>query len=527
MGLFNEAYFVLFIVIMLGLLLGHVRIKGISLDVSAIIFAALFLGHLGYEVPSVFQETGLILFIYSVGIQAGPGFFESFKKQGYQLLSIAIIVVVSGIALTLALAYAFHTPFNLAAGLFNGALTSTPGLAAAVEATGSEEASIGYGIAYLFGTVGVIVLSTIMHRIFNINLKKEEQAYEDELHRDYPVLINKNYVVENPRIFGKSMREMRLRSVTGTNISRVLHNGEAFTPNAETILHEGDIVKAVGTEENLNNMELLVGRHTEKQIPLSKKYVVRRILVSNKDVVNKSLGELGIFASYNATATSIRRSGIDITPNPSSRLRYGDKVMVAASDNTMKKLSDLLGDSRSQLIELDFLPVSIGIILGILLGSITLPLGGANLSLGLTGGVLISALVLSKIGRTGPLLWNVAGESNQLIRKIGLIFFLAAVGTKAGANFIETVSNNGLQLLLFGAIVTLVPMFLAVVYGRYVLKMNFLTLIGGLVGAMTSTPALSALEPLTKSNAPQVAYATVYPFALVLLIIVNQLFAIL
>jgi putative transport protein len=525
--LFSESYIVLFAIIMLGLLIGHIKVKGISLDTSAIIFAALLFGHYGYQVPSVFKEIGLILFIYSVGIQAGPGFFDSFKKQGYQLLIIAVIVIISGAAITIALAYTLHTPFDMAAGLFNGALTSTPGLAAAIEATGSESASIGYGVAYLFGTVGVIVLSTIMHRIFRIDIRTEEEAYEKELHHDYPVLVNRNYKVENPRIFGKSIGAMRLRSVTGTNISRVLHQGESFTPTADTVLQEGDIVKAVGTEENLKNMELFIGSHTDVQIPLSKKYVVKRILVSNKEVVNKSLGELGIFASYNATATSIRRSGIDITPNPASRLRYGDKVMVAASDNSMKKLSELLGDSRTQFIEMDFLPVSIGILVGILIGRIAVPVAGLELSLGLTGGVLVSALMLSKVGRTGPLLWNVAGESNQLIRRLGLIFFLAAVGTSAGGTFVESVSGSGIQLIAFGAVVTVVPMFLALAIGRYVLKINYLTLIGGLVGAMTSTPALSALEPLTKSNAPQVAYATVYPFALVMLIIVNQVFGIL
>lgn len=527
MELLDSSYVVLFAIIMLGLLLGSVKIKGISLDSSAIIFAALLFGHYGYQVPEIFKDVGLILFIYSVGIQAGPGFFDSFKRQGLQLMSIALIVVLSGAFTTIALAYASGTSFDMAAGLFNGALTSTPGLAAAIEATGSEKASIGYGIAYLFGTVGVILLSTILHRIFRIDLKKEEDKFEAELHHDFPELINKNYIVENPKIFGKALGEMRVRSVTGTNISRVLHQGNAFTPNSDTVLYKNDIIKAVGTEENLKNIELFIGSHTNTLIPLSKKYVVKRLLVSNKNVVNKSLGELGIFASYNATATSIRRSGIDITPNPSSKLRFGDKVMVAASDSDMKKISELLGDSRSQLIELNFLPVSIGILLGILIGKITFPVMGLNLSLGLTGGVLVSALVLSKIGKTGKLLWNVSGESNQLIRKIGLIFFLAAVGTKAGATFIETVSENGLQLIGIGAIITVVPMFSAILIGRYLLKINYLTLIGGMVGAMTSTPALSAVEPLTKSNAPQIAYATVYPFALVMLIIVNQIFGLL
>lgn len=527
MEFLTNPYIAFFLIIALGLILGSVKIKGISLDISAIIFAALLFGHFGVKLPDIIKHIGLVFFIYSVGIQAGPGFFESFKRQGKQLIIITLVIILSAAGTALGLAYIFNIDFKISAGLFTGAITSTPGLAAAIEATKSELASIGYGIAYLFGTVGVILFARLSPKIFKIDVKKEEDDYIKELQKDYPQLVNKNFIVENPNIAKKTIGEIKFRTVTGTNISRVLHNGSSFTPESKTVLHKGDIIKAVGTLENLKNTELFVGRQTTTEIPLTKKYSIKKLLVTNKYVVNKSLGELGIFTSYNATATSIRRAGIDITPNPNTKLRFGDKVTVAASEGSVKEISKLLGDSQQKFSELDFLPVSIGILLGILIGKITFPILGLNISLGVTGGVLISALVLSKIGKTGQLLWNVSGEGNQLLRKIGLIFFLAVVGTNAGEHLMTTIIDNGSKLFIIGAVITIIPMFLSVIIGRYVLKLNFLTLIGALVGSMTSTPALSALEPVTDSNAPHVAYATVYPFALVLIIIISQIFGIL
>jgi len=527
MDFITQPYIAFFLIIAIGLLLGHIKIKGISLDISAIIFVALVFGHFGVKLPEIIKQIGLIFFIYSVGIQAGPGFFESFKRQGKTLILVTFTLIFSALLTTLIFVYIFDVDFRIGAGLFTGALTSTPGLAAAIEATKSELASIGYSVSYLFGTIAVILFARLSPKIFNINIKEEEDAYQKELQKDFPLLTNKNFIVENPNIVGRTIGEMKFRTVTNTNISRVLHNGESYTPESHTILLKDDIIKAVGTLENLKNTELFVGKETNTEIPLSKKYQIKKLLVTNKEVVNKSLGKLGIFANYNATATSIRRAGIDITPNPNSKLRFGDKVTVAASEGSMKKISALLGDSQKQFSELDFLPVSIGILLGVLLGRISFPLFGLDFKLGITGGVLISALILSKIGKTGHLLWNVSGEGNQLLRKIGLIFFLAVVGTSAGEHFVDNINQNGTTLFLIGAIISLISMFLSVIIGRYVLKINFLTLIGALVGSMTTTAALSAFEPVTDSNAPQVAYATVYPFSLVLIILVSQIFGIL
>ena len=523
MDFLNNEYVAFFAIVAIGILLGKIKVKGVSLDISAIIFVALVFGHFGIVMPDIFQKIGLIFFIYSVGIQAGPGFFDSFKKDGIKLISIAGTTVLSGAITALLLANLFDVDFKLAVGLFTGALTSTPGLAAAIESTKSTMASIGYGIAYPFGVLAVIIFVKVAPKLFNVSISEEEKKYEDDVKADFPTITHRNFIVENQNVFGKTLGELKIRTMTRTNISRILHQGEAFTPTAKTPLHKGDMLKAVGTENDLEKVKILIGKEVDTEIPLSSRYVIQSVLVTNEKVINKSLAEIGLFEQYNATATAIRRSGIDIPPDASSKLRYGDKVTITCGDQSIDNVKKLLGDSKSKYSEIDFLSISVGIIFGVLLGKLSIPVLDFNFSLGLTGGVLIAAIVLSRIGKTGSIVWNVSGSSNQLLRRLGLIFFLVAVGTDAGGNLLETLNNGGLTFVLVGVVITLVPMFLTVIVGRYLLKINFLVLIGALTGAMTSTPALSAVEPITQSNGPKIAYASVYPFALVLIILCSQI----
>jgi len=524
----TSEYFILFLIITTGILLGKLKIGGISLDTSAVIFVALLFGHYGFRVPDIFQQIGLIFFIYSIGIQAGPGFFESFQKKGLQLVIVAGIVVISGGLIAVLLAYFFTVDYKLAVGLYTGALTSTPGLAAAIESSRSTLASIGYGIAYPFGVIGVILFARLSPKFFRKNVKDAEADYEKEVAEVYPELTGRNFIVENDSIVGQTIGNLEIRSMTGANISRIVHEGEAVVPEAESVLHKGDLIKAVGTAQALKKISLLIGHETTREIPASGQFDVQWILVTNKKVVNKSLGELNLFNSYNATVTRIRRTGIDITPNSSSKIRFGDKLMVASSKGNMPAVIKLFGNNVKLLSESDFLPISAGIVIGVLMGLIEIPIpGGATFKLGLTGGVLISGLVLSRIGKTGPIIWNVSGPANQLLRQIGLLFFLAAVGTHAGETLMETVRLNGASLLLIGFIITLLPMVIATLLGLYVFKINFLSLLGTLAGGMTSTPGLSAVDSMTDSNAPSIAYATVYPFAMVILIICAQVMGIL
>ncbi len=523
MDFLKNEYVAFFAIVALGILLGKVKIKGISLDTSAIIFVALLFGHYGIKMPDILQKFGLIFFIYSVGIQAGPGFFESFKKDGLRLIFVTVLAVGSGAIVTMMLARLLNIETDLAVGIFAGAMTSTPGLAAAIESTSSTLAPIGYGIAYPFGVLAVILFVKVSPKIFNVSIAASEAEYEQDIKSDFPGLINKNFVVENVNIFGRSLGELRIRSMTHCNISRILHDDQAFTPTESSLLHKGDVVKAVGTEADLMKVQLLIGNETDVPIPLNEKYVIQTILVTNESAINKPLDKLGLMEQYNATITSMRRAGIDITPDSATQLRFGDKVKVACAEESLINVKKMLGDNHKRMTELDFLPVSIGILLGLIIGEIHVPLLGFNFNLGLTGGVLTSAIILSRIGKTGHILWNVSGSSNQLLRNIGLIFFLVSVGTNAGGSLLATIQSGGVKLLLVGVAVTIIPMVVAMTVGHFFMKINFLVLLGTLTGSMTSTPALSAVEPMSESNGPKIAYATVYPFALVLIIICCQL----
>jgi putative transport protein len=526
MSILSSEYFILFLIITIGILVGKITVKGIALDTSAVLFVALFFGHFGYQVPVIFQTIGLIFFIYSIGIQAGPGFFESFQKRGLQLVGIAAIVVISGGLTTLILTYIFDIDLKLGVGLFTGALTSTPGLAAAIESSKSPLASIGYGISYPFGVIGVIMFLKFSPKIFRRDLKLAEDDFNKEVSEDYPEIFSKNYIVENINIIGKTVGQLEIRSMTGANISRIVHDGIAIVPEADSVLSKGDLIKAVGTLQALKKIELLVGHETDQLIPSSGQFDVQWILVTNKKVINKTLGHLNLFNNYNATVTRIRRSGIDITPSSGSHIRFGDKLMVASSKGSMPSVIKIFGNNVKMLNEADFLPIAAGIVIGVLLGIVDIPLpGGTVFKLGLTGGVLISGLVLSRIGKTGPIIWNVSGPANQMVRKIGLLFFL--VGTQAGTTLVETLTHNGITLLLVGIAITIIPMFIATMVGIYVFKINFLSVLGTLTGGMTSTPGISTIDSMTESNAPSIAYATVYPFAMVILIICAQLLGIL
>ena len=505
--LLSNSYFALFVIITFGYLVGKISIAGISLDVSAVIFVALVFGHFGVKLSPVIQDIGLVLFIFTIGLQAGPGFFDALKKHGIKLaiLSVCLIFLAGGISV--ACRYIFNLDMPITAGLLAGALTSTPGLASASDQFGPA-ASIGYGIAYPFGVIGVILFLRLIPQIMRVNIPKEEQAYVSETKADYPAMEAQNLLVTNKNIDGMSLIKLRFRTMTGAVISRIKHQNEVEAPGRKSKLYLGDIVRVVGTEDALQRAQLLIGEVTDEKIPQSDSIDVQTMLVTNRKIVNKSLSELDLQTYASATVTRIRRSGIDIAPSPSSKLRFGDKLIVSAPKDQMPTLSKLFGNDTKRLSDTDILPIALGIVLGVILGKLTF--------LGLTGGVLIVALILGRIGKTGPILWTMSGPANQLLREIGLVFFLAVVGTEAGATIVETFQQYGIELFAVGAIITLVPMLIVILIARLVFKMNMLTLLGGIAGGMTSTPGLAAITPITHSNAPQIAYATAYPIAMVL-----------
>lgn len=528
--LIHAQYFTLFLVIGLGIAIGQIKIKGVKFDLSAVIFVALFLGHVyhlyGMEVglPPIIQQMGLLLFIYSIGMQAGPSFFSMFKSHGVKMLVLAAVTIASAVGVAFGTSFLLGLDHNISLGLFTGALTSTPGLAAAIEASGSPLASIGYGIAYPFGVIGVIVFIQLSPKLFRRTISLEEQRYVKETTAKMPQLRAQNFIVNNPNVYGKTIEELDVRTMTHANISRILKpNNEMISPLPTTVIAQGDLLRAVGTDDALGKFELLMGSKTDAKIPQSGDYEVKWYVVTNKKVVNKSLLQLNLMQNYRATVTRVRRAGIDMTAHPRFVLRYGDKVLVSCSKGNVDGVTQLLGNSLKRLNETSFLPVALGIVIGVILGTITIPLGGEKgFKLGLTGGTLLAALILSFVGKTGPVLWNLPASGNVILKQFGLLLFLTPVGLEAGSHLAETIAQYGIGLFGVGALVTIIPMFITLWVGLKLMKMNFLTLLGVLTGGMTSTPGLSAIDNITESEAPSVAYATVYPLALVLLVIVCQ-----
>ena len=524
--LLNSSYFALFLIVALGFMLGKIKIKGLSLDVSAVIFIALLFGHFGVVIPKELGNFGLVLFIFTIGIQAGPGFFDSFRSKGKTLIIITMLIICSASLTAVGLKYLFDIDTPSVVGLIAGALTSTPGLAVAIDSTNSPLASISYGIAYPFGVIGVILFVKLLPRIMRIDLDKEARRLEKERRGQFPELGTCIYRVTNASVFNRSLMQINARAMTGAVISRHKHDERISIPTAQTMLHENDYIQAVGSEEALNQLSVLVGEREEGELPLVDTQEIESLLLTKKDMINKQLGDLNLMKNFGCTVTRVRRSGIDLSPSPDLTLKFGDKLMVVGEKEGLKGLARLLGNNAKKLSDTDFFPIAMGIVLGVLFGklNITFP-GGLSFSPGLTGGILIVALFLSAIGKTGPILWSMSGPANQLLRQLGLLLFLAEVGTSAGTNLVATFQESGWLLFGVGAAITLVPMLVAVFVGLFVFKINILDLLGTITGGMTSTPGLAAADSMTDSNIPSVAYATVYPIAMVFLILFIQIIA--
>ncbi|ASB50694.1 aspartate:alanine exchanger family transporter [Alkalitalea saponilacus] len=524
MEIFTTDYVAFFTIVALGIILGSVRIKGLSLDASAIIFVAMAFGHYGVSLPPIFQQVGLIFFMFSVGIQAGPGFFGAFSTTGIKLLKLSGIIIASALITTISIIYFFNVDSAMATGIFTGAITSASGLAAAAEIGDPHLIAIGFGLAYPFGIISIILFVRLSASFLRIDIQKEELKHREDVLMHHPEPEQRNFVVENPNVIGKTLSELNIRGVTHTNIFKILRDKTAITPTGNTTLERNDIIRASGTSKDLNTLSYFIGPATDIEIPESQKYIVRRFLISNRKNVEKTIADSHFLQNLNATVTAIRRAGVDLIPDAGTYLRLGDKVTISAPVENIPELSKMLGDSRAELDHLDFLPIAVGVLLGVFLGQLRFPIRpDVEFSLGLTGGVLIVALLLSKIGKTGPVVWSISHTTNQFLRKLGLLFFMAYIGTEAGKTLGTTVAEYGFSMIWMGALISLVPMISAVFFGSRILKINYLSVLGVLSGSMTSSPALSAVESVSKTSAPQEAYTTVYPISLVLIIILSQI----
>ncbi len=525
LDLLNYSYFSLFLIVALGFILGRIQIKGLSLDVSAVIFIALLFGHFGVVIPKELGNFGLVLFIFTIGIQAGPGFFDSFRSKGKTLIIITMLIISSAALVALSMKYLFDIDTPSIVGLMAGALTSTPGLAVAIDSTNSPMASIAYGIAYPFGVIGVILFVKLLPKILKVDLQAEATRLEKERRGAYPTLETCIFRVSNPAAFGKTLAQMQVRATTGAIVSRIRHGKDILMPKSDSTLEENDYVQAVGSNDALDRFSILIGEREEGELPLHHSQVVESLLLTKQSMVNKRLGDLHLQRNFGCTVTRIRRSGIVILPSPDLALKFGDKLMCVGERSALANMARLFGNDAKRLSDTDFFPIAMGIVLGVLFGKLNISFPGFSFSPGLTGGVLMAALILSALGKTGPILWSMSGPANQLLRQLGLLLFLAEVGTSAGKNLISTFQESGLLLFGVGAAITVIPMIIAVAVGYGVFKISLLDLLGTITGGMTSTPGLAAADSMTDSNIPSVAYATVYPIAMVILILFIQMIA--
>jgi putative transport protein len=526
----------LFLVIGLGYVVGEVGIFGFRFGVAGVLFVGLAVGALDPRValPEVIPTLGLIIFVYTIGIHSGPSLAAAFRERGYRDTLFTVTVLAFGAGITLALSYFLSLPSPTAAGLFCGALTSTPALAAAREtmreigmARGLPEDQVralavqpvvSYSIAYPIGVIGVLLCFQVMRRVWRIQASPPEEA---------PEIGVRDFVVRNPGVIGRTISEvLRLHKDHGFVISRILKKGgEAQIASSDTTLEEGDIVVVVGDEESQERAQQLFGEPSEAHIELDRSQLdYRRVFLSSKDVVGKRIRDLDLQDRLRATITRIRRGDMDIVPGPDTRLEFGDLIRVLARRERFPEVSAYFGDSIRGTAETDFGSVALGLVLGVLVGMVPIPLpGGHTIRLGLAGGPLLVALLLGKLERTGRITWVIPISANLTLRQIGLLLFLAGVGTRAGYDFVATLRTSGAQLLLAGAVVTFGATLAALVVGYKFLKMPYDFLLGVLSGIQTQPAALAFAANQSRSDAPNVGYASVYPAATIAKIILAQL----
>jgi putative transport protein len=532
---------ILALAVAIGLLLGSIRIRGIRLGVSGVLFSALLFGQLGLTVDEkvlgFLRDFALVLFMYSIGLQVGPAFLSSLRAEGLRLNILAVIVIAIG-AVMAAIAPGV-TIKGTGAGLFCGSFTTTAGLAAAQEAVRRAVGDkipgavalmgVGYSITYPFGIVGPLLLIPVMKRIFKVNLSEEKAALIREEERRRPPIEQLDFEVTQLEYTGHAIRDFPVNR-HGIVFSRLYRENVVSVPTAETVVQMGDIFRAVGPRERITELVSLVGRKTEVDLSGAQGDVQRMImLVTRSHVLRRPLHELDLVRRTGVTLGRIHRAGVDLIPTGHLRLHFGDRVTAIGPAAGLKLVEAELGNCAETLNRSQLIPIFLGIVLGVLVGCIPFEIPGihATLRIGLAGGPLLAAIALSQLGNIGSIVWYMPSSANQLFRDFGLAVFLACVGFQAGDHFIEHAASwQALWLLIRGAFVTIVPVFVVAIFARKVLKMNFITLTGLVAGSMTSSTALLFADEMTASDAPSIAYAAVAPLATLVPILCAQLLAI-
>ncbi|MEP7355857.1 MAG: aspartate:alanine exchanger family transporter [Anaerolineales bacterium] len=537
--LIDQPLLLLFVVAALGYLLGRVKVAGSSLGVAAVLFVGLAFGALdpNIRLPELLYQLGLVLFVYTVGLSSGPSFFGALRRKGLRdnLLVVGVLIFAAG--LTAAAASLLRLRATFAAGVFAGSLTNTPALAgvleylkAAAPATVNQlltEPVVAYSVTYPMGVVGTLIALALAQRLWKINYAAEAKLVRDApaaaIHR---LLQNCTIRVTRAAVSGQSIRELCAAQGWDVVFGRVRRAGHVTVADEQMQLQAGDLVTIVGTADDLERVGAYLGERSDEQLNQDRSELdYRRVFISNPKIAGQRLGDLNLPQQFGAVITRIRRGDVEFVPHADSVLELGDRVRVLTPYATMAAVGSFLGDSYRALSEIDFLSFSLGLALGLLLGLVPIPLpGGLRFTLGLAGGPLIVALVLGALQRSGPLVWSLPYSANLTLRQVGLVLFLAGVGTRAGYAFLTTFTQGaGLPIFGAGVLVTTVTAWVMLWLGYRVLKIPMGQLAGMLAGMMTQPAVLGFALESSGDDLPNVGYASVYPFATIAKIVLAQL----
>ena len=535
-------------VAIIGLWIGNLKVRGVGLGIGGVLFGGLIVGHIvkqyGWELDQhalhFIKEFGLILFVYTIGIQVGPGFFASLKNNGIKLNALAVGIVLLGGITAVALHFLFDLPLNVFLGIYSGGVTNTPSLAAGQQilqelGMSTEETSmlgLGYAMAYPFGILGILLTMWIIRLLFRVNIDKEAAEFDNGSGKSKSLRFV-NVEIRNNNLDGMSFNE--LSEILGEEVvcSRVKSNDQLKVPTEETTLHLGDRLHLVGPSlERLHQSVVVIGEEVQESMSTKGTHMKSvRIVVTEENVLGKKLSKLDLKHNHRVVISRLNRAGVELVADKNTVLQFGDILNIVGDTDDVEKVAHILGNTASKLNHVQMMPIFIGIALGVILGSIPihLPQLPAPLKLGLAGGPLLVAIILSRIGSIGKLYWFMPPTANMALREIGIVLFLAVVGVNSGAHFLDTlIYGDGVSWMAYGAIITLVPLLIVGLIARAVFKTNYLSLCGTLAGSMTDPPALAFANSIhATSGASALAYATVYPLVMCLRILSPQIIAVL
>lgn len=530
---------VLCLVASLGLGLGQVKIAGVHVGIAGVLFVGLLFGHFGVTIDEhvleFVREFGLILFVYAIGLQVGPGFFSSLRKGGLPLNLMAASVVILGVGITLLAHFVGKVPLESAVGILTGATTNTPSLGAAQQALRDvvgptselvKLPGLGYAVAYPFGVIGIILGMLILQWVFRIRPEKELEIFSSLAKTQAPQLLAVNLEVTNSDVAGLPIGEIPGFPAQAVVLSRLMRNGKVSVAQASSTLQVGDIALAIGSKEKLDVLEKILGKKSAVDLrEVDSDISAQRVIVTRKKILGKTIRELALPRLFKVIITRLSRMGMEFAAHPDLTLKFGDTLLLVGEPNAIKEAAKHLGNSPKDLENPQIIPLLVGIAVGVLFGSLPLAIPGlpAPVRLGLAGGPLIIAIVLSRLGQWRSLVWHMPVSANLMIRELGISLFLTCVGLKSGSKFVSTlISGDGVTWVLWGAAITLVPILLVGYAARSFFKMNYTSLCGVLAGAMTDPPALAFANTHLGSEMPALSYATVYPLTMLLRVLSTQ-----